>query len=48
MIKPLTVYYEHCEPNWQIPAAVTNNYILLTVTEGAMVYTIESQPYSLH
>ncbi|GFZ96504.1 hypothetical protein GCM10008018_48610 [Paenibacillus marchantiophytorum] len=47
MIKTLSAYFEHCEPNWQVPTARTNNHILLVVTEGSMVYTIENQPYHL-
>jgi len=48
MIEPLSVYFEHCEPNWQVPTAKTNNHILILVTEGSMQYTIEDRLFPLH
>ncbi|OGX60725.1 MAG: hypothetical protein A2189_07230, partial [Paenibacillus sp. RIFOXYA1_FULL_44_5] len=48
MIEPISVYFEHCEPNWNVPIAKSNNHILLLVTEGSLQYTIEDKTFHLH
>ena len=47
MIEPISIYFEHCEPNWQVPTARTNNHILLLLTSGLMHYSIEDKTFSL-
>lgn len=38
MISPVAVYFERCEPNWSFPQSVTQNHILLLVTDGSFTY----------
>lgn len=47
MIEPVSIYFEHCEPNWHVPKGKTNNHILLLVISGTMLYTIEDHSLSL-
>ncbi|MFC5402624.1 helix-turn-helix domain-containing protein [Cohnella soli] len=47
MIEPLSVYFEHCEPDWQVPSSRTNNHILLLITEGSLLYVVDGQSHAL-
>lgn len=47
MLEPIAIYFEHCEPNWQVPQSVIHNHILLLVTSGSITYTIDGQPLFL-
>lgn len=47
MIKPIAIYFEHCEPRWHVPRAMTNNHILLLMMSGDVSYTVDSDTYSL-
>ncbi|WP_168120278.1 AraC family transcriptional regulator [Paenibacillus sp. HB172176] len=46
MIKPIAIYFEHCETDpqsqqvWRVPEALTTNHILLLMTRGSLEYTI--------
>lgn len=43
MIEPVAIYFEQCEPGWHVPSARTHNHILLLMTEGETVYTLEQE-----
>lgn len=45
MLKPIAVYYEHCDSDWSVPKSVIGNHILLIVTEGVMHYQINDTEY---
>lgn len=48
MIEPVAIYFEHREPNnWHVPKSKTNNHILILITSGTILYTVEDQPFSL-
>lgn len=48
MISPIAVYFERCEPHWSIPPSLTQNHILLLVTDGSFVYTVDGDELVLH
>ena len=43
MIKPIAIYYEHCESGWHVPEAITSNHIVLLMTSGEITYRIGEQ-----
>lgn len=43
MIKPISIYYEHCEPGWHVPQESTNNHILVLMTEGEISYNVDGE-----
>lgn len=45
MLKPIAVYYEHCDSDWSVPKSVIGNHILLIVTEGVVHYEINGLEY---
>ncbi|GAA3413714.1 AraC family transcriptional regulator [Paenibacillus hodogayensis] len=47
MISPVAVYFERCEPNWSFPQSVTQNHILLLVTDGSFTYVANGEELSL-
>ncbi|NQX59673.1 helix-turn-helix domain-containing protein [Paenibacillus qinlingensis] len=47
MIQPVAVYFENCEPNWHVPKGMTNNHIVILMTNGNIRYTIEDQIFSM-
>lgn len=47
MIEPIAVYFEHCRPGWQVPAAKTANHIFILVTSGSVSYQIDGNPYQV-
>ncbi|MBD2865389.1 AraC family transcriptional regulator [Paenibacillus oceani] len=47
MISPIAIYFERCETNWIVPPSLTSNHILLLVTEGACIYTVEGNDLHL-
>ncbi|MDF2725489.1 MAG: AraC family transcriptional regulator [Paenibacillus sp.] len=47
MIHSIAHYFEHNEPNWSIPESKTRNTILLFVTAGTMIYTINGTAYTM-
>ncbi|MFC3801549.1 helix-turn-helix domain-containing protein [Cohnella sp. GCM10012308] len=47
MIEPVAIYYEHCEPGWQVPRSRTNNQIAVLVTEGRAVFETEQGIFKL-
>jgi AraC-like DNA-binding protein len=48
MIEPISIYFEHCEPNWYVPSAPASNHILLLITNGSITYSVDDQPLTLH
>lgn len=47
MIEPISVYFEHCERDWQVPEERTRNSILLFVTSGAVAYRADGRIFEL-
>lgn len=47
MIDPVAIYYEHCEPGWQVPHSRTNNAIAVLITEGHAVFDTEQGRFEL-
>lgn len=47
MIEPVSIYFEHCEPNWHVPKGKTSNHILILITSGSILYTVEDRTFSL-
>lgn len=48
MIEPVAIYFEHCESRWHVPPAPAEHDILLLLTSGEIVYSIDgSTQFSL-
>ena len=47
MLEPISVYYEEVFPNWLVRESQTNNHILMMITHGELIYTLNGKDYHL-
>ncbi|MDF2724377.1 MAG: AraC family transcriptional regulator [Paenibacillus sp.] len=47
MLTSVAHYFEHQEPNWQVPTSLTQTHIIVFVTEGTLTYVVEDKPYRM-